>query len=54
LIKRIFGFDKQDWKHLRFLLINMIKQFIKGNFHESKEAYYWIKIHLSYDSKRLD
>lgn len=54
MIKRIIGFDEQDWKHILFLLKNGIKQFFKGDFHESKEAFIWLKTHLSYDSKRID
>jgi hypothetical protein len=53
VIKRIFNFDKKDWKHVGFLFFNMIKQFFKGDLHESKEACYWLKFHLTYDSKRV-
>lgn len=51
MFKRILSFDKNDWKHVTWLFRNMIKQFIIGDFHEAKEAYYWIKIHLSYNGK---
>lgn len=54
LIKRLKNFNKQDWKHVSFLFKNGIKQFLKGDFHESKEAFIWIKIHMSYDSKKID
>lgn len=52
-MKRITKFDIQDWKHISFLFVNGIKQFLKGNFYESREAFIWLKIHLSYDSKRI-
>ena len=52
-IKRVLNFNKNDWKHVWRLFRNMIKQFLKGDFRESKEAYWWIKIHLSYDSKKV-
>lgn len=51
--KRIINFDKQDWKHVRFLFFNMIKQFFNGDLQESKEAYYWLKFHFNNDSKRI-
>lgn len=54
MIKRLFKFDEKDWKHVKFLFHNMFKQFFKGDLHESKEAYYWLKLHLTYDSKRID
>lgn len=53
MLKRILNFDKHDWAHVRFLFFNMIKQFFKGDLHESREAYYWLKLHLTYDSKRI-
>lgn len=54
MIRRILNFDKQDWKHMSFLFANMFKQFfIEFNWHEVKDSYYWIKIHLSYDSKKV-
>jgi len=53
MIKRILHFDKQDWKHCWWLFRNMIKQFILLEFHESEEAWFWLKIHLTNDSKRM-
>lgn len=54
MIKRVIGFDKDDWKHIRFLAVNMFKQFCKGDLLESKDAFYWILVHLTYDSKKRD
>ena len=51
MIKRILGFKLHDWKHVGFLLRNCIRQLFKGEFNEAIDALYWIKIHLSYDSK---
>jgi hypothetical protein len=53
MIKRILNFTKDDWTHLSWLFKNMIEQFLLADFHEAKEAYYWIIIHLSYDSKKI-
>lgn len=54
-INRILKFDKQDWRHIRFLLKSLIIQFfIKHNWHETKDTYYWIKIHVMYDSERVE
>jgi hypothetical protein len=52
-IKRIFCFQIQDWQHIGWLTKNMIKQFFIGDMHEAKEAWYFILIHLSYDSKKI-
>lgn len=55
MIKRALNFDRQDWKHMKFLFLNMLKQFfIELNWHEAKEAYIWMKIHLSYDSSFVE
>lgn len=55
MIKRILNFDKQDWKHMRFLFLNTLKQFlIKFDWHETKEGIIWMKIHLTYDSTKVE
>lgn len=54
MIRRVIKFNKQDWKHCRWLFKNMIKQFLMFEFKEAQETYYWLKIHLGYDSKRID
>lgn len=55
MLIRVCKFDRQDWKHIGFLLKNMLNQlFVKYNWHEAKEAYIFIKIHLSYDSTRVE
>ncbi len=54
VLKRLVNFNKKDWKHVWWLFKNMIKQFFIGDLHESKEAYLFLKIHLSYDSTRVD
>lgn len=51
---QIINFDKQDWKHVWWLLKNMIYQFTIGDFEESKEAWYWLKMHCTYPSNRID
>lgn len=54
MLKRILNFDKQDWKHVRFLFGNMIKQWILMDYNESKEAWIFLKLHFTYDSKRVN
>lgn len=54
MFKRIIKFDKKDWLHIRFLLGNFLKQLLKCDFAESKEAFYWVKLHVFYDSKRVN
>lgn len=53
MFNRLLKFDKQDWKHISFLLKNAIIQLFKGNFNDSIDALYWIKIHLTYDSTKV-
>lgn len=52
MIKRIWNFDKRDVKHVTWLFKNMIKAFFKGDYIDMVDAYYFIKIHCSYDSKK--
>lgn len=53
MLKRIVNYNKEDWKHISFLLKNSVIQFYKGNFNDSIDALYWIKIHLTYDSTKV-
>lgn len=57
MFKRIWNFDKDQFTLLIFLIKNLIKQFFIGtaigNLHEFKETWFWLKIHCSYDSKRI-
>jgi hypothetical protein len=53
MVKRIIKFDNQDWKHVNFLFVNMIKQFVKGDFNESKEAFYFLRLHFTHDSQKV-
>jgi len=48
------SFDKKDWKHIFWLFGIMIKNLLKGDFHEAHESYLWIKIHCEYESKRIE
>jgi len=55
MIKRIWKYDKNDWKHIGWLFRNMLKQFFfEANPKEAKEAWYWILMHLSNDSERKE
>lgn len=39
---------------MNFLFTNMLKQFfIEFNWNETKDSYYWMKIHLTHDSKKV-
>lgn len=53
MIKRVIKFDKQDWKHISFLLKNCIMQCFNLNFTNAKDALYWVKIHICYDSNKV-
>lgn len=54
MIKRVIGFRGHDWKHIWTLFKNMHVQMFKGDFNEAYDAWMWIKIHFSYDSRRGD
>lgn len=55
MIKRVINFDKQDWKHIWFLFTGMLKSFfIDFDWHETKECFIFMKIHLTHDSKRVN
>lgn len=53
-LKRIWNFDEQDMKHVGWLFKLMIKNFINGHFDAMKENWFWIKIHCTYDSERIE
>jgi hypothetical protein len=42
-----------DIKHLAWLFRNMVKQACIGDFHEAREAWIWIVMHLLYKSKKM-
>ena len=54
MIKRLYLFGRRDWCHVFWLLGNAIKEYSKGNTEEAVDALYWIRIHMSYDSERID
>jgi hypothetical protein len=54
MIKRILNFDAHDWRHIGFLARNMFVQILKGDWAEAKDATYWIRLHLTHDSERVD
>lgn len=51
--RRILRFNKQDWKHICWLLKNMVKQFFLLNINDAKEAALLVYIHFKYDSERI-
>jgi len=54
-IKRIASFDRQDWKHITWLTKSFFTSlFLKYDWHDAKEALIFIKIHLYYDSTRVE
>lgn len=53
MIKRLMKFNLNDWRHIVFLLNNAAKNIHKGDYLEAKDALYWIRIHLTYDSNKV-
>lgn len=54
VLKRVlFDFGINDFKHIGFLIKCQIKAILKCDWHEVREAYYWIRIHIEHDSKRI-
>lgn len=51
--KRAAGFDKQDWKHVRSLCVDLLVQCVRGNVYEVKEVYFLLKLHLTRGSTRV-
>jgi len=54
MIKRIRNFDSQDWRHVRSLTANIFVQLLKGDWAEAKDAAYWLRLHFTHDSERVD
>jgi|GEM_PF-2460130 len=54
VIKRVSHFDNRDFKHIGWLFGVMVKKFIKGELTEAEDAWIFIKMHLEYDSTRID
>lgn len=52
MLTRIIKFKSHDWKHIFVLLKNMNRQLFKGDLFEAHEAWMWIKIHFSHDSRK--
>ena len=52
-IKRILLFTLDDLRHILFLIKSMFIGFWKGDWNRVVDAYYWIIVHCSYDSKRI-
>jgi hypothetical protein len=44
---------KDYFKHLFWLIKQMILLFLKGDISGSAEAFFWIKMHSKYESKRI-
>jgi len=58
VLKRIWNFDKQDMKHMKWLFKQLFKHFFIGvfigNMDEFVDTWFWIKIHCCYDSKKIN
>lgn len=54
MLKRIINFDKRDWKHVWWLFTKILNGWYNGNLNQIVDAYYWIRIHLEYDSKQVN
>jgi hypothetical protein len=54
MFKRIMKFDKKDWGHCLWLFKNMIKCFLLFNFYDAELAWFFLKLHLTHDSTRLN
>lgn len=53
VLKRLRSYDEHDWRHVRFLFKNMFKQLVVGEYGEAKDAFYFLKLHLTHDSERV-
>ncbi len=50
----LFDLDFKDWKHVFWLFVDMIKQFILLDYHDAHESYCLIKFHLKYHNERIE
>lgn len=53
MLKRILKFNKRDWDHVRYLFTSMVISFLRGDLRDSREAYYFLRLHFSYNSKEI-
>ncbi len=53
MIKRLFTFDREDWRHVGFILGNMFKAIWQEDVQSVIEGYYLMKLHINYDHKRM-
>jgi hypothetical protein len=54
IIKRIIQFDNKDWKHISWLISMMFKGWWNGDWKQIVESWFWLRIHLEYDSKKIN
>jgi len=50
MINRIMHFKKHDWKHIFWLVKSIFRGFIDGDIDRMVEAWWFIRIHLEYES----
>ena len=53
MLKRIFDFEKRDWQHCWWLLKNMVRRFMLGDFAGANEVWMYLKLHLTHDYKKV-
>ena len=53
IIIRVLKFDRDDWNHLWFLVKTLAKNYWDGDLNGVTDVFWWIRIHLLYDSKRI-
>ncbi len=53
MIKRILRYDTDDWKHIAFLIGVILKGFWQGDLSAMVDGWWFLKIHLLYDSYRV-
>jgi len=53
MIKRVLSFDREDWRHVGYILRHMLKAIIQAEVGEVIEGYYLLKLHFNYDHKRI-
>jgi hypothetical protein len=53
MFDRIISFNNDDWKHISFLCKIIIKGLLTSNTKDAVDGWWFLKIHLFYDSKRI-
>lgn len=50
MIRRILHFQTHDWKHIFWLVQQILRGYWNGDLEAMISAWFWIRFHFEYDS----